>query len=237
MDISKFKMKNTILNVKDAIARSNIGNIASLATYNKDNLVASINELNELIQNIQESKYPVGHYIFSDDCDTEEKVILKYGGTHWVRIQDAFIAARGDYLAESGGALNQTLSEDNIPAHSHAQQGNFTTGDNDVSHSHTFTTNEQGAHTHYLSTNINDNIIRAGLTGINNSGGSVGVANATTIATKSNGAHTHSGTTNTNNVKHKHSLTLSGDTSSVGSGAAFSIVPTYVGAYCWRREE
>ena len=210
-DVSVINANNTDYNVKDSTARA-------------------------LIAELQNSVFPIGSVIMSATCSTEADVITNYGGNAWVQITDKFLMAKGSTYTTDGGSATVTLTSNNLPPHSHTQQGQITTSDTTATHKHAFTTNEQGAHTHYLSTNVNDNILRAGLTGINNSGGSIGSTNATTVATKSNGAHTHSGTTNNGGASHNHTVTLSGSTGSTGSGTAFDILPPYTTVYVWRRE-
>ena len=259
MEVSNFKMKGSNIAVKDATARSsiasintsigtinknigtinkNIGNINTLPTTDKSSIVNSIKELDTIIKSMQNANFPIGHFIFSKTCDTEAKVIANYGGVHWRRITDKFIGACGNVLSINGGGSNSAqLSLSNIPSHSHSLSGTFTTSETTASHTHEFFTDEQGAHTHYVSTNSNDSVIRAGGTGFGGTGGNVTVQNASVLPTSSSGMHQHHGTTNPGGEAHTHDVTLSGSTGSTGSGQAFSIIPSYEGAYVWVREE
>lgn len=45
-DLSKFLIGGETANIKDASARNNIGDLSSLATTAKNNLVSAINEVN-----------------------------------------------------------------------------------------------------------------------------------------------------------------------------------------------
>lgn len=252
MEVSNFKMKGNTITVKDATSRSsiagintsidtinkNIGNISSLPTTDKSSIVNSITELDSIIKSIQNANFPVGHFIFSKTCDTEAKVVATYGGVHWRRVTDKFIGACGDVLSINGGGSNSaTLNVSNIPDHFHSLSGTFTTTETTASHTHEFFTDEQGAHTHYVSTNSNDSVIRAGGSGFGGTGGDVTVQNASVLPTSSSGAHYHRGTTKPGGEAHTHDVTLSGSTGSTGSGQAFSIIPSYEGAYVWVREE
>ena len=245
MEVSNFRMKGNTITVKDATARSsiaginkNIGDISSLPTTDKSSIVNSITELDAIIKSMQNANFPVGHFIFSKTCDTEAKVIANYGGVHWRRITDKFIGACGTVLSINGGGSNSVqLSASNIPSHSHSLSGTFTTSETTASHTHEFFTDEQGAHTHYVSTNSNDSVIRAGGSGFGGTGGNVTVQNASVLPTSSSGMHQHHGTTEPGGVAHSHDVTLSGSTGATGSGQAFSIIPSYDGAYVWVREE
>lgn len=245
MEVSNFRMKGSTITVKDATARTsiasinqNIGNISSLPTTDKTSIVNSITELDSIIKSMQNANFPIGHFIFSKTCDTEAKVIASYGGVHWRRITDKFIGACGTVLSINGGGSNSVqLSVSNIPDHSHTMSGTFTTSETTASHTHEFFTDVQGAHTHYVSTNSNDSVIRAGGSGFGGTGGNVTVQNASVLPTSSSGMHQHHGTTEPGGVAHAHDVTLSGSTGATGSGQAFSIVPSYEGAYVWVREE
>lgn len=245
MEVSNFRMKGNTITVKDAVARTsiasinqNIGDISALPTTDKSSIVNSITELDSIIKSMQNANFPVGHFIFSKTCDTESKVIANYGGVHWRRITDKFIGACGDVLSINGGGSNSAqLSASNIPSHSHSLSGTFTTSETTASHTHEFFTDEQGAHTHYVSTNSNDSVVRAGGTGFGGTGGNVTIQNASVLPTSSSGQHYHRGTTKPGGEAHTHGVTLSGSTGSTGSGQAFSIIPSYEGAYVWVREE
>lgn len=216
------------------------------ATYNdfvpytgdSGRLNEDVASLVDIVKSIQNASFPVGHFIFSKTCDTEAKVIANYGGVHWRRITDKFIGACGTVLSINGGGSNSVqLSVSNIPDHSHTLSGTFVTSETTASHTHEFFTDEQGAHTHYVSTNSNDSVIRAGGSGFGGTGGNVTTQNASALPTSSSGIHQHHGTTEPGGVAHAHDVTLSGSTGATGSGQAFSIVPSYEGAYVWVREE
>ena len=64
--------------------------------------------------------HPVGSYYISED-PTSPAVL--FGGT-WVQIKDRFLLAAGDTYANAatGGAATVTLTENQIPAHTHTVQ-------------------------------------------------------------------------------------------------------------------
>ena len=238
MEVSNFRMKGNTITVKDTTARTSIGDIRTLPTTDKSSIVNSITELDSVIKSMQNAIFPIGHIIFSKTCDTESKVITNYGGIHWRRITNKFIGACGTILSINGGGSNSVqLSASNIPSHAHPLSGTYTTSETIASHTHEFFTDKQGEHTHYVSTNSNDSVIRAGGTGFGGTGGNVTVQNASVLPTSVSGAHYHRGTTEPGGEAHTHDVILSGSTGSTGSGQAFSIIPSYEGAYVWVREE
>lgn len=229
MNVSKFIIGETTLNIKDALSRQYIGNLWNLQTENKSSIVSAINEVDTIVKSIQDSIYPVGHYIFNDECDTESKVINLYGGSHWVQIKDKFIIASGDTYTTDGGSATKTLTESNLPTHKHNINGNFTTGNESAGHTHTFTTSYEGEHNHDFSSTT---ALSSGPTWMPQiyAGPSAG-----TTKTSVTGGHIHSGTTNANGSNHTHSLNINHDTTSVGSGESFDIMPPYTPTYIWRR--
>lgn len=207
-------------------------------TGDSGRLNEDVASLVDIVKSIQNASFPVGHFIFTKTCDTESKVIASYGGVHWRRVTDKFIGACGNVLSINGGGSNSVqLTASNVPSHSHSLSGTLTTSETTASHTHEFFTDEQGAHTHYVSTNSDDSVVRAGGTGFGGTGGNVTVQNASALPTSVSGAHYHSGTTKSGGVAHSHDVTLSGSTGATGSGQAFSIIPSYEGAYVWVREE
>ena len=230
-ELSKFIIGDAIAQLKDSTARNKIGDLDNLNTQEKENLVASINEVDAIVKSIQGSLYPVGHVIFNDDCDTESKVINLYGGSHWIQIKDEFILAKGDIYTEDGGSMTATLSENNIPQHRHNLIGNFTTGNESQSHTHEFTTGESGQHYHTFSSTLAQASGSSYMPQIY-SGPSAG-----DTQTSQNGIHTHSGTTRVNGSNHNHSLSINTNTGYTGLGEAFNIIPKNTTTYVWRRVE
>ena len=243
-NISKFIIGETTANIKDALSRQLIGNLENLQTESKDSIVSALNEVDTIVKSIQGSIYPIGHYIFNDECDTESKVINLYGGSHWVQVKDKFIIASGDTYTTDGGSATKTLSENNLPAHKHNVNGNFTTGNESAGHTHSFTTgNESAGHTHSFTTGGAGEHNHTFSTTTAQSAGSTWMpqiyAGPSAGSTQTNVVpnHTHSGTTNANGSSHTHSLSINHDTTTVGSGEAFDIMPPYTPTYIWRRVE
>lgn len=134
----------------------------------------------------------------------------------------------------TGGAETVTLSESQLPSHTHGNShthsvsGMSSTEDIDHTHTYSGTTSAGGTHSHTYSISNDQNAAKPGGTG----GGSVnqGLAGGTT-STEPNHTHTFSGTTSTVNTAHRHSISLTSGTPSTaatnaaGSGAAHSNMP------------
>jgi microcystin-dependent protein len=154
---------------------------------------------------------------------TNEQVVARYGGTTWERIQDRYLVAAGSsshIVGSTGGSSTVTLTENNLPEHSHNYYRSSTsTG------SHTLTTNEMPSHSH--------SSFDGGVPW-----GSDWNDNERQMTCRS--AIERSWTPTTNAVggggSHYHSITRSWVASgSTGSGTAFSIEPPYIAIYMWRR--
>ena len=130
----------------------------------------------------------------------------QFGGS-WERIENKFIYAvsASASAGQQGGSSTQTLSVSNMPSHSHNGYTSY-----DGSHSHSIYQHDwwyQG--------------------GPSNGKTYVGGLEAGNVPFISN-TFENPLTTNGN---HRHSFT----TDSAGSGTAFSIMPPYETAYCWKR--
>lgn len=142
-------------------------------------------------------------------------------------------------LGATGGTETNTISEANLPAHTH--------GMNSHTHSFSATTSSGGEHTHTFSGttgnnsvshthNISASTLSVALTG---AGTSIYVASGTTTTTtqSDNHTHTYSGTTSGISVNHSHTVSgtsgaASGNTGSTGSGTAISnLPPAYLGSW------
>lgn len=151
------------------------------------------------------------------------------GGTAAGRITNAGSGIVGTTVGANGGGQTASLSTTNVPAHTHTQQGTFTSGAG-TAHSH-------GAGSLLVGTAIsgtNDGPATYFMTGINSTSGDlVGSAlggNNQYVKTVSAGSNfdlpvlasgTLTGTTATENT-HTHSVTLSGNTDTgSGSGTPF----------------
>ena len=151
--------------------------------------------------------YPVGSLYWSSKSTNPASL---FGGT-WVQIKDKFVLACGDTYTSSGatgGASSVALSVSNMPIHSHSFSW---------SGSHTHSITDPG-HSHNYELGVNDN----------------GHGHA--------GERTeyHFGDTSTYSAKtgisvNSETISISGNTSTSGSGTAFSILPPYVVKYCFER--
>ena len=121
----------------------------------------------------------------------------------------------------TGGSNTVALTTANIPAHTHTANHNHTASSNTTGN-HSHTTNNTGAHNHTVHAN---RAVSPGA-GLNIPWGSTS-GNQTVGTTSTAGGHTHSTNTTGN---HSHTITVNSKnvtTSSVGSGTAFSIQPSY----------
>lgn len=128
----------------------------------------------------------------------------------------------------AGGSETFSLLSTNIPAHTHdfsATSESAGSHTHSANHSHTGSTNSAGNHNHSVTVAGNSDGGTPYI-GINSKG------NSQTKYTNYGGAHSHTVTINTANVTTSthagHTHTISGTTSSYGSGAAKSHIPKYV---------
>lgn len=84
-NVSKLKIGDTSYDVCDATAREDIANILDIVN-------------------------PIGKIIHCADCDTEAKVIAKYGGNEWTQIEGRVIIGADSTYTEgsTGGATTHT---------------------------------------------------------------------------------------------------------------------------------
>ena len=104
-------------------------------------------------------------------------------------------------LATGLGEGQHTLSSGEMPAHTHTQQGSFTSGTESANHTHT---------TPFFAGNPLNQLGGGGSNNANNLAGTYGNNSNATSATES--------------VAHTHTVTISGATTSAGSGTAHNIV-------------
>lgn len=169
------------------------------------------------MSNIFDKIYPIGTLYWSSKPTNPSTL---FGGT-WKRIKDKFILAAGDNyeVNETGGNETVTLTEKNLPSHTHSftPKGTITLADTSHSHSGGMTLPEvvpigfgEGIHVisgfHKVQSLFDDN------------------------------ARYKSITVNPTSQSHSHTFTGStGTTGSKGDSNAFSIMPPYETKYCWER--
>lgn len=158
-------------------------------------------------KNVTDTIYPVGSLYWSSKSTNPASL---FGGT-WVQIKDRFVLACGDTyktVGATGGASSVTLSVSNMPAHSHSFNWSG-------SHSHSIS---DPGHSHAIGTGTQDKYNE----GQNDHAYQFETNNWTSSATT--GISINSAT-----------VSISGDTSTSGSGTSFSILPPYVVKYCFER--
>lgn len=149
---------------------------------------------------------------------------IDHGDTEVPDLRDRFVVGAGStYDVGDADGGTATLTEDNMPAHTHSSGTLGGTAESNGTHSHTGTTNTTGAHTHTQNMG-NPNVPTGGATAW--SAFNVGVSN-NGYQTDSAGSHSHTLNVNDNGA-HTHTVDVnSGDTGSKGSGTAFDIIPKY----------
>jgi hypothetical protein len=164
-------------------------------------------------------------------------------------------------VGSTGGAETKNVVGVNAHTHTYTPSGSISatftgsqtyTGSEGASHTHSFSTDSQGSHTHSIELKCDH--------GTSNVGGAYSLlcnntdGNTFSDHTTSNGnvrcgyagGHYHSGTTNTANTSHSHSFRPTGSvtasftgnggtTSSEGTGATVSVVQPYQVCYMYKR--
>jgi hypothetical protein len=183
--------------------------------------------------------YPIGAIYIST---VETSPASLFGGT-WNRLKDRFLIAAGDTFeaGSTGGSSSVTLTKDQLPSHTHTQQGSFTSGNPSANHYHGVsinTSNEAGRYSGgrgmygvaYLQSQWMDTTGQQGLGRANN-----GAPWITATVDGRTHYHTVSGNTGTVSAWHTHTTTISGETKATGSGSAIDITNPYLAVYVWER--
>jgi len=222
--------------------------------FSKETLISTI--IDEIKLDVKEMIYPVGSLYFNANDGTNPSTLLGFG--NWEKFGKGKVPVGHDpddtdfYTAEeTGGAKTHTLTEAEIPSHSHdsGSLSNNSTG----AHTHTFsdTSSSSGYHSHSGSTNTTGNhhhkVTRTfaySVTG--NYVGSHDQSDADRVNTSaagdhshslsinSNGSHTHTVSGNTGTTGN-HSHTISGSTANAGSDNTHNNLQPYITVYMWKR--
>lgn len=197
--------------------------LGGLNNYDDTQLQADItalqnanNVLSAQINGIIDKIYPIGSIYMSMNNTSPQTFI---GGT-WERIQDRFLLSAGSTYSAgtTGGEATHTLTTDEMPSHTHAQN----------SHTHT-----QSAHSHQVYSTAS---WAGNANGLKRGGDMQGVAGVATGDTSSSGY--------TWNDSKGHAIignatpTINGTTATnqnTGGGSAHNNMPPYLAVYMWKR--
>ena len=149
--------------------------------------------------------YPIGSIYMSLDSISPADI---FGGV-WERLKDKFLMPAGDtYVAgTTGGSAEQTLLVENMPAHTHTRGTMNITGDCAA---------------------VGGSEFKFGpFSGAFSSSTWVDYYGKTTNTTTSAGRY--------DGFQFNASNSWTGETSSEGGGASFSVIPPYITVYAWRR--
>ena len=202
--------------------------------------------------NIFDAIYPVGSLYWSSNSTNPATL---FGGT-WKQIKDVFVLACGDTYANgaTGGNANTTLTEANLPSHTHGMNNHthsFTPTGSVSAHSHgvgSLATSSTGGHNHNLRSTSRHDTYCKGLNGSDGDlvgglhskyGGSIAYVNKSLVSQSGNHSHPITGSTAIAQPTFTGAAgttgAASGNTTATGSGTAFSNMPPYVVKYCWER--
>lgn len=80
-----------------------------------------LNAMVEAIRTLWDNRSQVGDIVYNSTLDTMEKVIERYGGTKWERIEGKFLLGANDEyeVGSTGGEKTHTLTVEEMPSHTH----------------------------------------------------------------------------------------------------------------------
>lgn len=225
LDDTEASSNTTYSSAKIMQVISDVGGVAIDDTTPSTSTVYSSSKTENLINasltQLLDRLYPVGCVVMSFNDMTNEQIVARYGGTTWERIQDRYLVAAGSNhtVNTTGGSRTVTLTENNLPSHSHTYyRSNTSTG------SHTLTINEMPNHNH---THWYYNYGSGGAA----NGLAYNITNTSYVGEDTGGMQGSGG-----GGSHYHSITRSSVYSGyTGGGTAFSIEPPYIAIYMWRR--
>jgi microcystin-dependent protein len=221
--------------------------------FSKETLISTI--IDEIKLDVKEMIYPVGSLYFNANDGTNPSTLLGFG--NWEKFGKGKVPVGHDpddtdfYTAEeTGGAKTHTLTEAEIPSHSHdsGSLSNNSTG----AHTHTFsdTSSSSGYHSHSGSTNTTGNHYHKVTRPYANNDGpyrssddyddanrvntSAAGDHSHSLSINSNGSHNHTVSGNTS-TRGNHSHTISGSTANAGSDNTHNNLQPYITVYMWKR--
>ncbi len=203
-----------------------------------------LNNLSTQVSNLLNTAYPVGSLYIS----TNNQNPANFLGGKWESYAqgrtiigagtgtDSNGAKRSFSAGASGGEYAHTLSNNEMPSHSHSVAGGTYTTTDSGSHQHTGTTDGAGQHSHAYTNAANATI---GTIGVDTyiTGTAISSINFVTNGsyTTESGWHAHNFTTNASG-SHNHNVSIPDkSTSSTGGGQAHNNVQPYITVYIWRR--
>lgn len=166
--------------------------------------------------------YPVGSLYWSSNS-TDPSTL--FGGT-WTPIKDCFVWAKGnnDTVNATGGSKTVTLTEQQIPSHTHTFTGSAVTSGGMSANT---------SHSHNLIAIINGGSRKQDVGAGSPTAQQSGEKHCMSVT--DNRWHYQYTTSNSVSIAHTHSVTASGTNSSTGGGQAHDNMPPYIVKYCWER--
>ena len=225
-----------------------------LAAYNITPDASVFNQLYLAIEKRISSLYPVGTIYQNADSNKNPGDSDMLGFGEWVRITDKFLIGAGHTYStgSEGGSINVTLQTANLPSHKH----NITASTEssiggivasfphnhyyDVSHNHEITdpghghTIGDGSTQQWSATTQDYGSLGGTYIVVSNGNGFKPIfnyGNTTGITVNSRGLAGNTGDAQNGTL----SVGINKDTSAVGSGTAFSIMPPYLAVNMWKR--
>ena len=212
------------------------------ATGNPDSVAAFAEEIIALrnrVNALESNRSWVGKIIVDSELDTMEKVIARYGGTEWVKIEGRVLVGADSTHAsgEEFGNASSTLNESNIPQHKHtytkvtAVEPHQLTEEEMPRHWHPFAgSSEGGTYTFSWGRTFNHNVY---IEGANANAGQTPGNELCTNQTEFNGTEAKGG-----DQPHGHDLSTANDnTGNYGSTnpTPVDIVQPSIAVYIWKR--